>query len=189
MRHVLLSATALLAALVLSPAAGSAQNSPSPQQIIKSLTPTSITGPTRGIRLTPVTASAPVPQPPSVSLTVQFATGSAELTPAATQVLNNLGQALSDSTLASYRFRIEGHTDTVGARDYNQALSDRRAAAVVDYLAGNFRVDRGRVQAIGMGEEGLLIPTPDQTPEPRNRRVLRGPAPGATTLLASGIFP
>jgi hypothetical protein len=42
---------------------------------------------------------------------------------------------------------------------------------VVNYLANNFRVDRNRVEAIGMGVDGLLIPTPDQTPESRNRRV------------------
>jgi len=85
--------------------------------------------------------------------------------------LDNLGRALNDRTLTTYRFRIEGHTDTVGTHDYNKELSDRRAAAVVDYLAMNFHVDRSRIQAIGMGEEGLLVPTPDQTPEPRNRRV------------------
>ena len=101
-----------------------------------------------------------------------FATGSAELTPQAIQTLNDLGRALTDPTLAAYRFRIEGHTDTVGNRDANKALSDRRAASVVDYLAGRFQVDRARLQPVGMGEDGLLVPTPDQTPEPRNRRVL-----------------
>jgi outer membrane protein OmpA-like peptidoglycan-associated protein len=60
----------------------------------------------------------------------------------------------------------------VGNRDANKALSDRRAASVVDYLAGRFQVDRARLQPVGMGEDGLLVPTPDQTPEPRNRRVL-----------------
>jgi outer membrane protein OmpA-like peptidoglycan-associated protein len=50
-------------------------------------------------------------------------------------------------------------------------LSQRRAEAVVDYLATNFHIDRSRVQAIGMGEDGLMIRTPPQTPEERNRRV------------------
>ena len=149
-----------------------------PDQIIKSLTPTGPSGPTRGIRLQPATGNAGRQQAnrhtqaaPAISLNVQFATGSAELTPEAAQVLDNLGKAISDQTLASYRFRIEGHTDTVGTRPYNKELSDRRATAVVDYLATNFHVDRSRLQAVGMGEDGLLVPTPDQTPEPRNRRV------------------
>jgi outer membrane protein OmpA-like peptidoglycan-associated protein len=102
---------------------------------------------------------------------VQFAHGSAGLTPQALEVLNNLGKALSSEALSRYLFRIEGHTDTVGSQEYNEALSDLRAAAVVDYLAKNFHIDRNRLEAIGMGKDGLLIPTPDQTSEPRNRRV------------------
>ena len=87
------------------------------------------------------------------------------------QTLNQLGLALSQSALAPYRFRIEGHTDTVGTAAYNKQLSDQRAAAVADYLATNFKVDRSRLQPVGVGEEGLLVPTPDQTNEPKNRRV------------------
>ena len=108
---------------------------------------------------------------PSVNLSVQFQKGSADLTAAAMQTLNELGKALNQPALASYRFRIEGHTDTVGTADYNKELSDRRAAAVVEYLATTFKVDRSRLEPIGMGEQGLLVPTPDQTSEPRNRRV------------------
>jgi OOP family OmpA-OmpF porin len=85
---------------------------------------------------------------------VQFATGSAELTPQAIQTLANLGQALNSPSLANYRFRIEGHTDTVGSPAYNQQLSQRRAETVVDYLASNCHIDRSRVQAIGMGGMG-----------------------------------
>jgi len=170
-----LATFAMLAAGMFVPAAGFAQSSPSADQIVKSLTPTDTHGATRGIRVQP-SATQYQPQPtvkaaPAVSLNVQFATGSAELTPQATAVLDQLGQALTDQTLATYRFRIEGHTDTVGTREHNKELSDRRAAAVVDYLANRFHVDRSRVQAIGMGEEGLAVRTPDQTPEPRNRRV------------------
>jgi outer membrane protein OmpA-like peptidoglycan-associated protein len=182
-RRAVLAATVLLAGSVLASTIGLAQTGPSTEQIIKSLTPTAPSGATRGLRLGPATApptappaEPPAPPPaaapaPSISLTVQFANGSARLTPQAIEVLDNLGRALSDKALAAYRFRIEGHTDTVGSHDYNKALSDRRAAAVVDYLALTFHIDRGRMEAIGMGEDRPLIPTPDQTAEPRNRRV------------------
>jgi OmpA-OmpF porin, OOP family len=178
--NVTLAATALLATGILAPVIGSAQSVPSTERIIKSLTPTSPPSTDRrGIRLAPPaanhgqsTAAAQALTPaPTMSFAVQFANGSAQLTPQAVQILDNLGKALSNQTLTGYRFRIEGHTDTVGSREYNSALSELRAAAVVDYLANNFRVDRNRVEAIGMGKDGLLIPTPDQTPEPRNRRV------------------
>ncbi len=108
---------------------------------------------------------------PSVSLTVNFANGSADLTPDAIKALDTLGQALSSKDLAGYKFRIEGHTDTVGSAGYNKELSERRAEAVVDYIAKKYSVDASRLQAVGMGEEGLLVQTPPQTAEPRNRRV------------------
>lgn len=116
-------------------------------------------------------ASAGEPAAPSVNLTVQFASNSAELTPAATHTLDELGRALSSQALASYKFRIEGHTDTVGNPDHNQQLSDERAKAVVDYLVSKFGVDRARLEPVGMGETHLMVPTGNNVSEPRNRRV------------------
>jgi OOP family OmpA-OmpF porin len=117
----------------------------------------------------PVQAAAA--ENPSVSLTVEFRTGSAELTPSAMHTLDELGRALSSATLASYKFRIEGHTDTVGSKDLNQTLSEQRAETVVNYLETKFNVAPDRLQAVGMGEQGLAVPTGDQVAEPRNRRV------------------
>lgn len=170
-----------------------AQSSPSADQIINSLKPSGnlAAGGTRGIRLgvapapmAPATAGQPhavghamaaQPSPsaaPSANLTVNFASGSADLTPQAVQALNELGRALSSNDLAGYKFRIEGHTDTVGTPEANQLLSQQRAQAVVTYITSHFGVDASRLQAIGKGEEDLAVPTPAQTPEPRNRRVL-----------------
>ena len=42
---------------------------------------------------------------------------------------------------------------------------------MVDYVAKKYGVEPSRLQAVGMGEEGLLVATPPQTPELRNRRV------------------
>ena len=174
-RQPALSAIAILAVVSLVPVSTWAQGNPSTDQIVKSLTPTPAMGATRrGIRTAPggpaagssatggSTAAAAQTRPaaaeaPAVSMNVQFATGSAELTQQAIQTLTSLGQALTNPSLANYRFRIEGHTDTVGSPAYNQQLSQRRAEAVVDYLATNFHIDRSRVQAIGMGEDGLMI--------------------------------
>jgi OOP family OmpA-OmpF porin len=108
---------------------------------------------------------------PSVNLYVPFENGSAELTPAAIAALDELGKALSSSALAGYKFKIEGHTDTVGSKNYNLELSDRRANAVSAYLEQKFGVSQTRLETVGVGEAHLLVPTPEQTPEPRNRRV------------------
>lgn len=175
-RFTLPVVAAVLAAGALVPAIGLAQPNPSADQIIKSLTPgQDLSTTTRGIRIGPGKAPAPQAAPAahvaSVNLNVRFATGSADLTPDAQRTLDELGRALSAQQLASYKFRIEGHTDTVGDKQTNQMLSERRAATVVDYLESRYHIDRSRLQAVGMGEESLLVSTPDQTPEPRNRRV------------------
>lgn len=108
---------------------------------------------------------------PAVSLTVTFATGSARLTPQAEQTLNTLGRALSSAELAPFRFRIEGHTDTTGSRALNQALSEERAAAVRDFLIQRHGIAPQRLVAVGFGQDQLLVQTPDNVPEARNRRV------------------
>ena len=108
---------------------------------------------------------------PSVSITITFASGSWLLTPEAERALTPLGRALSSPDLAGFRFRIEGHTDTVGDKASNQLLSERRAAAVRDYLIAKFGVAANRLVAVGMGETQLLVMTPNETSNAWNRRV------------------
>jgi OmpA-OmpF porin, OOP family len=193
MRALLLSVIVVPLAVATLPAL--AQN-PSADDIIQSLKPGgNLTQDLRGIKLanpnaTPATndvagapasgGSKPVARPtppntpdagPSVSLTVEFATASSDLTPQARQTLDQLGKALSSKDLTAYRFRIEGHTDTVGSPGYNKALSQRRAESVAAYLESNFGVAASRLQAVGYGMDGLAVPTPPQTPNPQNRRV------------------
>ena len=155
--------------------------------------PSVLNGSTRGIRpATPMTGGAsgttgsvpaatgnpasasPRARPdaaPASSLTVGFATGSAELTPQAIEQLGQLGKALSGGAMAGFRFRIEGHTDSVGGKEANLALSERRAQAVATFLESKFGISRNRIEPVGMGFDQPLVPTPAQTAEPRNRRV------------------
>jgi OOP family OmpA-OmpF porin len=51
---------------------------------------------------------------------------------------------------------VTGHTDRIGKDAYNQALSERRAEAVRDYLVGK-GVDSSRVQAVGRGEAEPVV--------------------------------
>ncbi len=176
---------AVLLTTHISPAL--AQGTPSADEITRGLQPRG-GGVDRGIRRAdpgPQPSASPATQPavraqpndpappraPSVNLSVLFRTGSADLTPTAQHTLDELGKALSDPALAPYRFRIEGHTDAVGAAAANRLLSERRAAVVVNYLNVRFGVDRARLEAVGMGGDAPLVPTGPQVPEPRNRRV------------------
>jgi outer membrane protein OmpA-like peptidoglycan-associated protein len=183
----------LAAGLALLPGAAPAQAPPpgavpAIDSLIDSLRPEA--GQRRGIRVPaapmpgPAVTTSPAPPaagslqattaPPgvaAVSLTVTFATGSATLTPEAERVVAALAQALASPELVAFRFRVEGHTDTVGARALNQALSERRAASVRDALVQRHGIAPRRLEAIGLGEQQLLVVTPDDTAEPRNRRV------------------
>lgn len=71
--------------------------------------------------------------------------------------------------MSGCRFRIEGYTDTVGRAACNKRLWARRTEAIVDDLMRGFGVQPARLEAVG--EAALEVPTPPQTPEPRNRRV------------------
>ncbi len=192
----LLAATLLIGAFAL-PMDAVAQPNPNSQQIIDALRPNPLGG-TRGIRpvapagqqpdanvqpgaaampapmpgaAPPVLQAAPPVAPPSVNLTVTFTSGSAELTPQAVRTLDELGRALASADLAAFRFRVEGHTDTVGSPMANQSLSERRAAAVVRFLMTKYGITANRLEAVGMGEAAPLVQTGDEVSEPRNRRV------------------
>lgn len=126
--------------------------------------------PTTRITAVPATATAGDDHP-SLDFNITFATGSADLTPRATHVLDTLGKALSSNDLSSSKFRIEGHTDTVGSPEMNKELSARRAKSVVTYLTQHYNIAPSRLEAVGMGESALLVPTGPGVPEQRNRRV------------------
>jgi outer membrane protein OmpA-like peptidoglycan-associated protein len=72
----------------------------------------------------------------------------------------------------SWKFEIGGHTDSLGAADYNQKLSERRAASVVRYLTGK-GVAADRLQARGYGVTRPLVPEGDgnEAARAQNRRV------------------
>jgi len=70
---------------------------------------------------------------------------------------------------SSSSFTVEGHTDSNGADDYNQALSQRRANAVKDYL-----VSKGvtaSVRAVGKGENNPVTSNNTREGRAQNRRV------------------
>jgi OOP family OmpA-OmpF porin len=76
--------------------------------------------------------------------------------------------------LAKYpnlRIEVQGHTDGSGSDRYNMQLSQRRAAAVRDYLVGQ-GVAPGQVEARGYGESMLIADDRTAEGRARNRRVV-----------------
>ena len=62
------------------------------------------------------------------------------------------------------RVEIGGHTDSRGSTSYNQALSERRASAVPDYLVG-LGVERSRIRIKPYGEGRVFYCSPSHFPE------------------------
>ena len=73
-------------------------------------------------------------------------------------------------SMANARVAVTGFTDTDGSPAYNQQLSLRRADAVKNALVSNGIAPQA-ITVNGAGEAGLLIETPDQTKNEKNRRV------------------
>lgn len=65
---------------------------------------------------------------------------------------------------------VIGHTDTMGDKRANLALGLKRANSVRDILA-TAGLALSTIEVSSHGEADLLIKTPDNRPEPRNRRV------------------
>jgi outer membrane protein OmpA-like peptidoglycan-associated protein len=99
---------------------------------------------------------------------VNFETGGDRLTADSEPILVQLRTALADNPAAE--LVVVGHTDRVGSLESNDRLSLQRAQTVRDRLVAAGAA-RERISVAGRGEREPLVPTDDEVPEPRNRRV------------------
>ena len=67
------------------------------------------------------------------------------------------------------RLRIEGHCDERGSNEYNQALGNRRAQAIIDFFT-NFGLDASKFAIVSFGEERPLVNRSDEDAWASNRR-------------------
>ena len=109
----------------------------------------------------------PEPAPKIFDLLVNFEFNSDRLTASARENLGEFAKALLDPQLKGTKFEIDGHTDATGTEMYNMGLSERRAKAVVDYLA-SLGVDPETLRAHGFGKTKPRVADPYS---PENRRV------------------
>lgn len=160
-------AAAALAALLIAPVpAAHAQDAYSPGQVVDFLVNSADLGKARGICIGTPEECAP-PEPEGLDMLVTFELDSADLTPEARQSLTVFAEALQDERLEIASFVVEGHTDARGSAAYNTDLSEARAAAVTEFLAG-LGVAEDRLTAIGLG---MTSPRTDDPLDPENRRV------------------
>ena len=99
---------------------------------------------------------------------VFFATASDKLLAKSFPKLNDVVAILNENP--SYKVQIDGHTDAQGKDEYNQDLSDRRAASVKAYLASKGIADT-RLSSTGFGETKPVADNNTAAGRAKNRRV------------------
>ncbi len=99
---------------------------------------------------------------------VTFGVDSSELSGEARQALNDVTAVLRQ--YPETRITVAGYTDSTGAEDYNQRLSERRAAAVSNYLVQG-GVESQRLNRVGYGESQPVASNDTEQGRAQNRRV------------------
>jgi OmpA-OmpF porin, OOP family len=95
---------------------------------------------------------------PQFVVEVDFDFNSAVIKPSSYRAIGSIADALHNPILLGYGFLVIGHTDSVGGRQYNVGLSQRRAEAIRAALIDPFNVNPAALEAVGMGEEQLRDP-------------------------------
>lgn len=106
---------------------------------------------------------------PMVETTVHFGFDKAVLTGKAKQALDELGQDIPNAK--HYIIVVDGNTDATGPADYNYQLSQRRASAVITYLAQKYEVPPHKIFVIGLGKDKPVASNGSTTGRAQNRRV------------------
>lgn len=112
-------------------------------------------------------ALAASPKKPARYL-LYFETGQTQLTEASQTEIPRIKEDISQRP--GVDVAVIGHTDTQGDAQANYALGLTRAE-LVSQLIGEAGISADHVSIASHGEKNLLVATPDDTNEPRNRRV------------------
>ncbi len=106
---------------------------------------------------------------PASDTTVLFAFDKAELTRKDKQTLDDFARAIQNQK--HYIIQVEGYTDSTGPVDYNYQLSQRRADAVIQYLAQKYNVPAFKIFLIGLGKDNPVAQNTSAAGRAKNRRV------------------
>ncbi len=100
---------------------------------------------------------------------IYFDTGSDGIRQESAPTLKEIGTMLKEH--ADLKLTIEGHTDNVGKAESNQSLSEKRSAAVRQYLIDNYQIDGARLESKGLGQTKPVGANDTAEGRQQNRRV------------------
>jgi outer membrane protein OmpA-like peptidoglycan-associated protein len=106
---------------------------------------------------------------PVAETSVKFGFNRDNLTPKAKEALDQLAATISSTK--GYIIALEGSTDSVGPAEYNYDLSQRRANAVIQYLASKYNVPAHKIYVIGLGKDKPVETNKTSAGRADNRRV------------------
>ena len=106
---------------------------------------------------------------PVVETSVHFGFDQANLTAKAKEALDQLATEIPNQK--HYILVVEGGTDSVGDANYNYQLSERRAAAVIQYLAEEHSIPAHKIYVIGLGKDKKVASNASASGRAKNRRV------------------
>jgi outer membrane protein OmpA-like peptidoglycan-associated protein len=102
-------------------------------------------------------------------VSVTFGFNKSILTKADKAQLDQFGTQLAATQ--NYVLEVTGGTDSVGSKEYNYGLSDRRAMAVVQYLAAKYNVPAHKFYLIGLGKDVEVDSNKTAAGRAKNRHV------------------
>jgi len=102
-------------------------------------------------------------------VTVNFGFDKAVLTKDDRDQLDSFAEQIGSAK--SYILEVTGRTDSVGSAEYNYELSQRRADAVVQYLASKYQIAAHRFYLIGIGKDKEVASNTTAAGRKQNRRV------------------
>lgn len=103
-----------------------------------------------------------------VTYGITFDVGKSTIKPESMGEINRIAKLMVDNP--DLKFSVEGHTDSVGAVDSNQKLSDARSQAVVDKLV-EMGVSKDRLTSAGKGQTAPIADNATDEGRAKNRRV------------------
>ena len=103
-----------------------------------------------------------------IALYINFETGKADIKPESQKIIDQIVEMLQKNP--SLKVSIEGHTDNVGTKEFNQKLSDERAKAVMNAIIAK-GIDKNRLSSKGWGQTKPIADNNTEEGRAKNRRV------------------